>query len=222
MHKWSWKPNLIVFGYFLFLLVVWGIWELILSPITLTAFGLVGHELIDASLKISLWTVPSVYLLYKHRSGLFVGIKEMFTTKVNWLKYWPFFFGFVMVNITGAYFTFGKISVHESFNPLSLIGSVLFVGITEEMVFRGLLLNATLPKMKQLTAIFLNTVMFLVIHFPIWIAKGIFLDTLSSGRFLIVIALSVIFSMTFIKSKSIFVPIVLHMFWNLLTRLLFG
>ena len=189
---------------------------------TLTSFGVIAHELIDAGLKISLWTIPSVYLLLKHKSNFFIEIKAMFTTKISWLKYWPFFLGFVVFNVVGVYLISRKVAIHKDFYPLSLVGSVLFVGITEEMVFRGLLLNTTLLKMKKWTAIFLNTAMFLVIHFPIWISKGIFLDTLLSGGFLMVITLSVIFSITFIKSKNILVPMALHMFWNLLVRLFFG
>ena len=42
------------------------------------------------------------------------------------------------------------------------------------------------------------------------------------GSFVIIIALSVIFSWAFTKSKNILVPISLHMSWNLMVCLLFG
>ena len=216
------ESYLVIFGYFVLLFVLWSIWELILSSITLIAFGIVCHEFIGAVLKISLWTIPSICLLSKYKSKLFIKLKEMFTMKITWVKYWLFFLGFAVYNIGGAYLTMGKITIHRDFNMVSLIGTVLFVGITEEMVFRGFLLNTTLPKMKKWTAITLNAIMFLVIHFPIWIYKGIFFDTLLSGGFLLVAALSVVFSVTFIKSKNILVPIALHMFWNLLVCLFFG
>ncbi|MDR1060355.1 MAG: CPBP family intramembrane metalloprotease [Clostridiales bacterium] len=39
---------------------------------------------------------------------------------------------------------------------------------------------------------------------------------------MVIIALSVIFSWVFIKSKNIVVPILLHMSWNLIVPILFG
>jgi CAAX amino terminal protease family. len=47
------------------------------------------------------------------------------------------------------------------------------------------------------------------------------LSHMLSGGFIAVMALSVMFSWVFIKSKNIIAPIVLHMLWNLLIELLF-
>jgi len=88
-------------------------------------------------------------------------------------------------------------------------------------MFRGFFLNALLKKMKPWYAVLLTAALFLLIHLPIWIHNGILLSTFLSGDFLIVIALSIIFSWTLIESKNIFIPIVLHMVWNLLGTLLF-
>ena len=69
--------------------------------------------------------------------------------------------------------------------------------------------------------IIINAVMFLLIHFPIWIASGIFIDEFTSLNFLCVPALSIIFSWSFIKSKNIWIPITLHMYWDLLMDLFY-
>ena len=98
---------------------------------------------------------------------------------------------------------------------------VLFVGITEEMVFRGWLLNITVTENRKWLPIIINAVMFLLIHFPIWIASGIFIDDFTSLNFLCVPALSIIFSWSFIKSKNIWIPITLHMYWDLLMDLFY-
>ncbi len=58
--------------------------------------------------------------------------------------------------------------------------------------------------------------MFLLIHFPIWYTSGFFVEYIVSGSFVQIIILSLIFSWSFIKSKSIIVPIALHTFWDLL------
>ena len=69
--------------------------------------------------------------------------------------------------------------------------------------------------------IIINAVMFLLIHFPIWIASGIFIDAFTSLNFLCVPALSIIFSWSFIKSKNIWIPITLHIFKDCQTAVLF-
>jgi membrane protease YdiL (CAAX protease family) len=142
----------------------------------------------------------------------------MFTNRVNLLKYIPVYLGFTVYLIIGAFIRKGGLVVSNSFSYSDLIG-VLFVGITEEMVFRGWLLNITISEKRKWLPIIINAVMFLLIHFPIWIANGVFIDSFTSLNFLCVPILSVIFSWTFIKSKSIWIPVTLHMYWDLLIAL---
>ena len=97
---------------------------------------------------------------------------------------------------------------------------VLFVGITEEMVFRGWLLNVTISEERKWLPI-INAIMFMFIYFPIWIVSGKFISSFVNLDFMIVPILSIIFSWTFIKSKNIWIPITLHMYWDLLICLFF-
>lgn len=89
------------------------------------------------------------------------------------------------------------------------------------MVFRGLLLNITLRDEYKWSSVLINAGMFLLIHFPIWIYNGELIANFKSLDFFGIIILSVIFSWTFIKSRNIFVPILLHMFWDLLVYVLY-
>ena len=74
--------------------------------------------------------------------------------------------------------------------------------------------------MKPWYAVLLNAALFLAIHFPIWIYRGQFNNiSIMTNNGIGVILLSIIFSWTFIKSKNIFVPILLHMIWNLFSIL---
>ena len=173
-------------------------------------------------IKNLVWTLPAMLLVRCYSSDMYVGLKDMFTQKVNRLRYLPVFLVFAVYNLCGAYLSHGKLGISGRFSIGEII-CVLFVGLTEEMVFRGWLLNATLSKdnKKQWTAVLLNAVMFLVIHFPIWIKNGIFVTSFTSMGFIVLMILSVIFSVSFIKSKNILVPITLHMFWDLLQFMLF-
>lgn len=67
-----------------------------------------------------------------------------------------------------------------------------------------------------MAVILTNAVMFLVIHFPIWIQEGVFISNFTSFGFLCILILSIVFSCTFLKSKNILVPVALHMYWDFL------
>ena len=97
---------------------------------------------------------------------------------------------------------------------------ILFVGLTEEMVFRGWLLNAFAGKeRKQLPMLILISVMFMLIHIPIWITQGILVSVFTSLGFIMIIVLGMIFGSVFLKSRNILIPIALHMYWDLLVEL---
>jgi len=134
---------------------------------------------------------------------------------VNWLKYIPVFIAFTVYIAVSELLQNGRIAVNDDFGAESII-IVLFVGLTEEMVFRGWLLNITVCEDKKWLYILFNALLFLAIHFPRWICDGMFISAFTSLGFISVLILSVIFSLIFIKSRNILVPITLHMYWDLL------
>lgn len=197
------------------------------------AFELVGKDLLGAVvpggtasqllksgvIKNLVWTLPALLLARRFRDELYIPHREMFTAKVNWLKYLPIFALFTLYILAADILQTGRVAIADSFGAEDLI-VVLFVGLTEETVFRGWLLNATLREEKKWPAILLNALMFLAIHFPVWIHNGIFLSSFASLGFVEVMVLSVIFSLTFVRSRNILVPIALHMYWDLLVMML--
>ena len=211
-----------ILAFYAALFAVWSVKELCLTPIMEGALGLWGNELCGGAIKLAVWTVPAMLLVRHYKEDVLFSLRKMFTSKFKWYKYALILFGFVAHSLIGAFVVNGNISISPKFQPSELIGTVLLVGITEELFFRGFLLNAFLKKMKAWPAVLLTALLFLLIHFPIWIHEGVWASTLSSGGFFAVIILSIIFSWTFIKSKNIIVPIVLHMAWNLLIILFFG
>lgn len=199
-----------------------------------TIFERFGRDIIDKNIEAEfisqivksgliknlIWTLPAVLLIYHFRSDVYITLKEMVSTKVNWLKYLPVFAIFTVWILMGSILQNGKLEIVSSFGMNEVI-IVAFVGLTEEMVFRGWLLNATICEDRKWGGILLNAILFLIIHFPIWIHKGIFLSSFADFSFLGIIALSIIFSLTFIKSKNILIPIALHMYWDLLMFMFF-
>ncbi len=188
-------------------------------------YWLIQSGVKEGALKILIWLMPAILLIRAYRLQLYVTLNQMFRTKVNWFKLLPIFLLFTLYLIVGVYDIFdGTISIVPGFVWSQLLW-VLFVGITEEMVFRGWLLNATIKdasKGKQWAMVAINSLLFLGIHVPIWIFTNQIDIVFSSFSFLSVIVLSFIFSWTFIKTKSIVPAIILHMYWDLLIVLFYG
>lgn len=170
-------------------------------------------------IKNLVWTLPAILLIRGFESEVYITLKEMFTTKVVWIKYMPIYIVFTIYVLAGSILHHGKPEITPNFGIDKII-IVLCVGLTEEMVFRGWLLNVTIHENKRRLYVIVNAIMFLAIHFPKWISSGTFLSSFTSLQFLEIAALSIVFSLTFLRSKNILVPISLHMYYDLLVFML--
>ncbi|MDE6626046.1 MAG: CPBP family intramembrane metalloprotease [Lachnospiraceae bacterium] len=209
-------PALIV--YVIVFYSIWTIWEFLGKPFINNAIEneYISQLIKSGVIKNLVWTLPAILLVNHFKADLYVGLKDMFKVKPQLLKkYLPIFLLFTIYLFVGAILTKGKISINETFGFSDLL-IVLFVGITEEMVFRGWLLNIMVSEKKKWLPVIINSMMFLLIHFPKWIHEGGFVENFQNLGFMSIIILSVIFSQTFIKSKNIWIPILLHMYWDLL------
>ena len=200
----------------------WALFELIGKPFidSLVTNEILAQIIKSGIVKNLVWTLPAVLLVKHYSEEVHINLKEMFTGKVNWLKNLPVFAAFVIYILGSKYLAAGELKISSEFGAKEII-TYTFVGLTEEMVFRGWLLNATIDgsRKRQWLGIALNAVMFMLIHFPIWISQGIFVSVFTSFSFVSILLLSVIFSLTFIKNRSILVPIALHMMWDILLDL---
>lgn len=218
-------PMAVLIVYCTALFVVWCAFEMLIFP-QLTQVNFLKNAWLssivkDGIIKNIVWTLPAALLVVRYKEKLSISAKEMFTNRVNWLKYLPVFAFFTAYLLIAGYMVNGKIAISSDFGPHSLI-IVAFAGITEEGVFRGWILNATISegsKKRTWLAVIFNALFFLIIHFPRWIHEGIFVSSFADLGFLCIIMLGIVFSQTFIRSKSLFVPIVLHIYWDLLAFL---
>jgi len=203
--------------YLIIFFTVWSIRELIIRPIWLNQFDGLTWYILESSMKLLIWTAPAILLINYFQDNMWVSLKEMFTNKPRWFKSAPILL-LVFYPLGSALFVHGEIAVRPDFVPLSLIQAVVFAGITEDIVFRGFLLNAMLKRMKAWQAVAIDAVLFALIHYPIWIYWGFDFATILVSS-ITVLPISVLFAFSFIKTKNILVPIILHMLWNLLTVL---
>ena len=205
--------------YLIIFFAIWSVRELYIRPVFLNQLDGLALQMAESSMKLLVWTLPAILLIKHYKDDMWISLKEMFTNRPKWFKGAPILL-LVFLPIIQPLVINGGLSVRSDFQPVSLIQGVLFVGVTEEIVFRAFLLNAFLKKMRIMPAIALNEVLFALIHYPIWIYFGwsftvILLATVQ------VFFIGAFFSYSFIKTKNIFVPIALHLIWNLLS-MIFG
>lgn len=201
----------------------YGAWSLVhffLEPIITEASSeAMKVFLVDGLIKSLIWTLPALLLIHKYKDSTEIGLSEMFTPNKTCVKYLWVFPAMAAYIILGMLIHGQAVAVQESFGLADII-VVIFVGITEELVFRGWLLNTTVS-MGEEKALALNAVMFLVIHFPTWICSGIFVSSFTSFGFVSILALSVIFGLLFLRTRNILIPVAAHMLWDLLLFMLY-
>jgi len=210
--------NLHIVAYIIALFALWSVRELVVQPLFLTPLSPLASALIGEAIKLLVWTLPAILLIRHYHNDMHVGLKEMFTNKLQWSRDYLFaivILALFIVRPLHTWFVFGEFGLSPTFAPVQLIGGVLFVGITEEIVFRGFLLNAFLKKMKMPYAVALDAILFTLIHYPIWIYNGLGTLDFVTRSISIAIVSALFFACSFIRTRNILVPIALHMAWNL-------
>ena len=202
------RTSLIIYAMILY--VLWSLLELYLK--TQIGFDEFTKEVY---IKLVFWLLPAIVIHFRFSDNMFIKKEEMYLLRKNCWIFVPIMLLFTIYIFISEYLTNGKITISESFG-INTVVKVLSIAIGEEMVFRGLFLNAILNDNKKYLAVFINSLMFLVIHFPAWIQGDIFISVFTSGGFITVLLVSCIFSFVFIKTKSIWTAIFLHFWWDLL------
>lgn len=209
------RPFKVFMLYSLLLYTVWAIIEIWLTP---SMPSLQNEWVKEIAVKGLVWVLPTVFLIYKYRFYLLLQPKVMFRNKGSWGVCLPWIILFSVYIGAGSLIQQSTPDFSISTVASSLV-IALSIGVAEEIVFRGWLLNLTiklLGETRKRNVIALNAVMFLLIHFPIWVSNGELVTMFTGFGFLSILALSVIFSVVFLKSRSIWPPIILHTYWNFL------
>ncbi len=202
------RTVLIIYAFILYGL--WSLLELYLKP----QIG-IDEFTKEVYIKLVLWLLPAMVIHFCFSDDMFIKKEEMYLLRKSCWIFVPIMLLFSTYILISEYLTNGKITISESFG-MSTIVEVLSIAISEEMVFRGVFLNAILKNKKKYLAVFINSLMFLAVHFPVWIQSDVFISVFTSGGFITVLLVSFIVSFVFIKTKSIWTAIFLHFWWDLL------
>ena len=190
-------------------------------PIIETSLSVQSAEIIkEVLLKVLIWFVPALILYRFYNPCMYVKKDEIFSLKkCKWVDVIIVFCAATIVQLMSCYAKNGMISINPTFGVVDVL-IAFTVGFSEEMVFRGWLLNSTLGEKDKWIAVWFNSTLFLLIHFPVWIREGLFIEYINNSGFAQIIGLSVILGWSFMKSKSIIIPAMLHFYWDLLCFML--
>ena len=204
------KPGIVLVMYTIILYSFWSLLELYLK----TIIG-IDEFTKEVYIKCVVWLVPAILIHFNFSDDMFIKKEEMYLlNKKCWIAV-PMMLLLAIYIIINEYLVNGKLEINESFG-INTVVEVLSIAAGEEMVFRGLFLSAILRDKKKYLAVFINSLLFLAIHFPVWIQSGTFISAFTSGGFITVLLLSCIFSFAFIKTKSIWTAVFLHFGWDFL------
>jgi len=203
--------------YLIIFFAIWSVRELVFRPVWLNRFDGLIFEILQTVTKLLVWALPAILLIKHFQDDMWVSLKDMFTNKPRWFKSAPALL-LVFFPPISALVLHREIAIRPNIVPVTFIGMVVSSVFTEEIVFRGFLLNAMLKRMKPWIAVLINAILFALIHYPIWIYSGLDFATILFNSIQI-LPISALFAFSFIKTKNILVPGLLHLIWNLLGML---
>ncbi|MGE7910513.1 CPBP family intramembrane glutamic endopeptidase [Lysinibacillus xylanilyticus] len=197
-------------GFLLIFYFVWTIKELWLIDY-IYSFSNNISSLLEALVKGLIWIVPTwLYIKYYLHTNPFEYLRVNVNVKIG------LFWGVVLSLLIGLYFAFETYIINQQSFQFSLsiddyLNGFLMAGIAEEIVFRGLILQEINKKMAFWKANIITALLFLVIHYPVWIYNEIFFHF---GTHVYVFILGLLFGFVYKKTGSLWSVIIFHALHN--------
>lgn len=180
----------------------------------------VPRAITSAALKIVIWVIPVILLvkiIEKSNPLTYLGLCHSFRKGLKWAGWvsLAFIAYFVVLNLTVLK---NNIDFQIGFNEW--LNTIILVGITEEIVFRGFLLRKLMDSFRFWTANIITALLFASIHFPIWLYKGLSFPYMLSSA-ITAFVLGIIFGFLYKKSNSLWSAIIGHSLYNLLVSIFY-
>lgn len=180
----------------------------------------VPRAITSATLKIVIWVIPVILLvkiMEKGKPFSYLQLRHNFRKGLQWTGWvsLALLFYFV-INLTVIK---NDINLQIGFN--NWLNTILLVGITEEIVFRGFLLRKLMDSLRFSMANTITALLFVTIHFPIWFYKGLFEFPYILSSIVTLFVLGIIFGIIYKKSNSLWSVIIIHSLYNLLVSIFY-
>ena len=194
-------------------LIIWTIHMLVISPIITDSFDENIANIIKTILKFVIWCGFGTYFIIKYDNDLWLKKDKLFKLPNKKLLFQLI----IMVLITAF---LAMLKTHKGFNINTFttddfFNKFLLVGLEEEIIFRALLLNGLSKKEKFIKASLVTSIIFALIHVPLYIRTGLEVMTILINIFKI-ICISSVYNYIFKESKSLWHILIVHSLWDLL------
>lgn len=200
----------IMVGYLVLFYLAWTFKELWLIEY-IYSFGEIISPLLEALIKSLVWVVPVwIYIKFYLHSSPISYLKMDINVKRGFL------WGVVLSLLLGLClileaYIFNGVLFHFSLSFDDYLNTFLMAGLAEEIVFRGLVLQELNKRLAFWKANVITALLFLVIHYPIWIYNDIIFQF---GSHIYVIFIGLLFGFVYKKTGSLWSVILMHAFHN--------
>ena len=178
------------------------------------------RAILSAVIKIAIWVIPVIYLIKffeKRDPFTFLRLRRPSRQGLKWI-------GIVFILLTlylviNLLLLKNTIDFHMDFHEW--LNVVFLAGVTEEIVFRGFILQKLMGYIKFWMANMITSVLFLSIHFPIWFYRDLFQFPTILTTMISIFLLSLLFGYFYKKSASLWPSMIFHSLYNLLVVLFY-
>ncbi len=193
-------------------ITIWSINILFISP-KLIIFGDNIAVFLQIIIKFILWCGYGYYFIKLYNKNLAIKKEELFKMKSHHFML-KILLAVVVVAILSMFKNHRGFNIN-SFTLEDFINKFLLVGIEEELVFRGLVLNGLTKKETFIKASIVTSILFALIHIPGYIRLELELSLIIINC-LKILAVSCVYNYIFKETKSIWPIVIIHSVWDLL------
>lgn len=220
LHQRAGRQLLSQYGYFF---VLWFVIQVFINVPIINLTSGWTEELLTDAVKMVIWLGVGFFMIFHTKKDQFI-INWPFHINLNFKPLYITLIAIVAYMLATAFIQRHSIGIVATFKPTMLLQDFLIVGICEETVFRGYLLNrlAKIVDSEQ-TALVIQAILFALIHLPRYLTTYPALSFLTiMGQLVTVALLGYLFGWLFLKSRSLWPGIIVHSVWDLLIVLLIG
>lgn len=191
--------------YIILFFAVWVVWVLAIYPALITlGERTLSYALANNFLRLVIWVVP-VFLYLKYIDH--IEPIDYLKLRQNWKRGVAVGLVFTVINFVLSAIAYGIPAFDRQVVTWnSVIGTSFLIGFVEEIPFRGFILQKLQERMSFWQANVVSSLLFLLIHFPGWIALHLF----NVGTAVTVFIIGFVLAILFRYSKSLWGPIVAH------------
>ncbi|HOM02230.1 MAG TPA: type II CAAX endopeptidase family protein [Acetivibrio sp.] len=189
----------------------WAVYTILIEPLFEKGpplLNIIGGNLI----KLCAWTVPALILLkyiFKEKPLDYIKLSK---NNLRGLAYGSLYGVVIIIYVcVSRFLASGELKFNPFFSLDSWIGGVLLIGFTEEIVFRGFLLQKFEEALGSKYANIITAVTFFLIHFPKWYMNGnLFVAEFMINSMLFIPLFSILMAVLLKKTDSLWPCIIIH------------